>query len=152
MAGLSALESIKSLAPDLVVEPATRVQPPEPVPVLEAKTEGAISVSYLPLNNMVVNLADAESVAQIGVTLEVNSELVDEVKAYLPVLRSIILTIISSKSAGDLLSPIGKEKLANQILYEANAPFGGTNGIATPGTGTIKQPVVSVLYSSFSIQ
>ena len=53
--------------------------------------------TYLPLDNMVVNLSDpgGERVAQIGITLELqNAAAVDRVKQYLPTIRSSILLLV----------------------------------------------------------
>lgn len=84
--------------------------------------------AYLPLDAMVVNLADpgGERVAQIGITLEVmDAKSSDSVKAYLPTIRSGILMLISQRTAEELLKAEGKEKLAADILREASIPFGG---------------------------
>jgi flagellar FliL protein len=81
---------------------------------------------YLPLDNMVVNLADpgGEKVAQVGVTLElIDSKATDKVKVYLPSIRSSILMLISQRESTELLSIAGKEKLAADILIEALRPF-----------------------------
>jgi flagellar basal body-associated protein FliL len=71
--------------------------------------------AYLPLDAMVVNLADpgGERVAQIGITLVVaDAHASDTVKAYLPTIRSGVLLLISQRTAEELLKPEGKEKLA----------------------------------------
>ena len=62
---------------------------------------------YLPLDNMVVNLADpgGEKVAQIGITLEVvDTKGSDAVKAYLPTIRSGILMLTTSKLSRQICS------------------------------------------------
>ena len=83
---------------------------------------------YLPLDNMVVNLADpgGEKVAQIGITLELSdTHATEKVKQYLPTIRSSILILVSQKTSEELLRREGKEKLAADILKEAARPFGG---------------------------
>lgn len=83
--------------------------------------------TYLPLENMVVNLADpgGDKVAQVGVTLELaDAKVVEKVKMYLPTIRSGILLLISQRTAEELLLIEGKEKLAADILREAARPFG----------------------------
>lgn len=121
--------------------------------------------AYLPLDNMVVNLADpgGEKVAQIGITLEVvDAHAADTVKAFLPTIRSAILLLISQRTAEELLSQEGKQKLASDILHEASIPFGGGESAKTKA-GTAKKksgkaaahpeyPVVGVLFSSFIVQ
>lgn len=83
--------------------------------------------TFLPLDNMVVNLADpgGEKVAQIGITLELaDAKATDKVKMYLPSIRSGVLLLISQRTAEELLLIEGKEKLAADILAEAARPFG----------------------------
>lgn len=120
--------------------------------------------TFLPLENMVVNLADAggEKVAQVGITLELaNSKAVEQVKLYLPAIRSGILLLISQRTAEELLQIEGKEKLAADILQEASRPFVA----AKPKKESAKpkkksgdknaaeeNPVRSVLFSSFIVQ
>lgn len=125
--------------------------------------------AYLPLDNMVVNLADpgGERVAQVGITLEVtDTHAVDTVKLFLPTIRSGVLMLISQRTAEQLLSQEGKQKLAKDILREAAKPFGGgedeeePTDEATPKkkkktpakTAHAEVPVVGVLFSSFIVQ
>lgn len=120
--------------------------------------------AYLPLDNMVVNLADpgGERVAQIGITLEVaDAHAVDSVKGFLPTIRSGVLMLISQRTAEELLSAEGKQKLAKDILREAAIPFGGESGehdeTEKPQSKKKKSahaefPVVGVLFSSFIVQ
>jgi flagellar protein FliL len=124
--------------------------------------------SYLPMDSMVVNLADpgGERVAQVGVTLEVtDAHAVDTVKAYMPTIRSGVLMLISRRTAEELLSPEGKEKLAKDILRETLKPFGGgdepAEGHDAPAPEKKKKdksapaaelPVQGVLFSSFIVQ
>jgi flagellar FliL protein len=120
--------------------------------------------AYLPLDAMVVNLADpgGERVAQIGVTLEVlDAKSSETVKAYLPTIRSGILMLISQRTAEELLKPEGKEKLAKDILREAAVPFGGGDEEEEETASSKKKkrraapvqyPVVGVLFSSFIVQ
>jgi len=120
--------------------------------------------AYLPLESMVVNLADpgGEKVAQIGITLEVtDAHASDTVKAFLPTIRNGVLKQISKRTAAELLSLEGKEQLAKDILREATIPFGG--GEEEPEEKSTKKkvakkgehaqmPVVGVLFSSFIVQ
>jgi flagellar FliL protein len=119
---------------------------------------------YLPLDNMVVNLADpgGEKVAQVGITLEVmDAHASDSVKAYLPTIRSGILLLISQRTSEELLTQEGKEKLAKDILRQAEIPFGGgeEEEVEPPkkkkGSKKVvhaEYPVVGVLFSSFIVQ
>lgn len=122
--------------------------------------------AYLPLDAMVVNLADpgGERVAQIGITLEVqDAHSSDTVKAYLPAIRSSILMLISQRTAEELLKPEGKEKLAKDILREAAVPFGGGDDDEHEEEAAstkkkkrkvvhVEYPVKGVLFSSFIVQ
>lgn len=127
--------------------------------------------TFLPLENMVVNLADpgGDKVAQIGITLELSdSKAMDRVKMYLPTIRSGILLLISQRTAEELLHIEGKEKLAADILREASRPFAdadaasGTRKPAKEGAKPKKKsversagddlPVRGVLFSSFIVQ
>jgi flagellar FliL protein len=121
--------------------------------------------AYLPLESMVVNLADpgGEKVAQVGITLEVlDAHASDTVKAFLPTIRNGVLKQISKRTAAELLSIEGKEKLAKDILREASIPFGGGDE-EEEATSTAKKkptkkavhvemPVIGVLFSSFIVQ
>ena len=119
---------------------------------------------YLPLDNMVVNLADpgGEKVAQVGITLQViDAHASESVKAYLPSIRSGVLMLISQRTSGELLTQEGKQKLANDIWREALIPFGGGEAGVTPAgvkkkavkaAAQAELPVVGVLFSSFIVQ
>lgn len=126
--------------------------------------------TFLPLDNMVVNLADpgGEKVAQIGITLELSdAHATDKVKVYLPSIRSGILLLISQRTSEELLLIEGKEKLAADILLEASRPFDNADSghAAKPAkeTGKTKKknadknatddnPVRGVHFSSFIVQ
>ncbi len=122
---------------------------------------------YLPLDSMVVNLADpgGEKVAQIGITLEVtDAKASDSVKSFLPTIRNGVLKQISKRTAEELLSIEGKESLARDILKEASIPFGGGGDSEHEESPVAKKkppskknanaemPVKGVLFSSFIVQ
>lgn len=125
--------------------------------------------AYLPMENMVVNLADpgGERVAQVGITLEVtDAKAADQVKAFMPTIRSGVLMLISQRTSEELLKQEGKQKLAKDILREASLPFGGgeADGHQDESAEAQKKktnaakarqseyPVVGVLFSSFIVQ
>lgn len=119
---------------------------------------------YLPLDNMVVNLADpgGDKVAQVGITLEVmDVHASDSVKAYLPTIRSGILLLIAQRTSEELLTHDGKEKLAKDILRQTEIPFGGgdEDEVEPPKKKKASKkvvrpeyPVIGVLFSSFIVQ
>lgn len=83
--------------------------------------------TYLALETMVVNLADAggERVAQIGVTLDLDDDkTVSQVKTLLPAIRSRVLLLASQRSSQELLRRDGKEKLADDIAQEVALALG----------------------------
>lgn len=114
---------------------------------------------YLPMDNMVVNLADpgGERVAQVGITLEVlDAAASDKVKAFMPTIRSGVLMLLSQRTADELLSSEGKQKLIDDILRETSKPFGGGNEHAAPKKSGKEAPepfpVMGVLFSSLIVQ
>ncbi len=98
-----------------------------PVAKKEHKEEKHEPPTFVPLDNFTVNLADhdADRFAQIGITLQVvNAHAGEEVKTYLPAIRNNILMVLAHKTAAELLTPEGKEKLAAEIRREACRPLG----------------------------
>lgn len=140
----------------------------EAAPAKKAHVEPHGPPAYLPLDSMVVNLADpgGERVAQVGITLEVtDAKAVDAVKAYMPAIRSGVLLLIAQRTAEELLKPEGKEKLAKDVLRVASKPFGGGEDEDEEEVKPVKKkkkpapkdahadnPVVGVLFSSFIVQ
>lgn len=83
--------------------------------------------TFVPLDPFVVNLADrdGERYAQVGVTLEVDDpKFGEEMKSYMPAVRSAILLILAHKTSQQLLTADGKEALAEEIMREAVRPMG----------------------------
>ncbi len=118
---------------------------------------------YLPMDPMVVNLADAggEKVAQVGITLEVvDAHAADTVKAYMPTIRSGVLMLLSRRTAEEMLSAEGKQKLIDDVLREASVPFGGGDEheeVVDPKKKpkkkvAVQYPVIGVLFSSLIVQ
>ena len=129
--------------------------------------------AYLPIDSLVVNLADpgGEKVVQIGITFEVaDTKAVELVKPYMPTIRSAVLLLVSQRTAEELLGIEGKEKLAADILVEASKPFKTgsdesgkskkdsnkqkkkTNDKGAAKTSDADSPVRAVLFSSFIVQ
>ena len=129
--------------------------------------------TFLPLENMVVNLADpgGDRFAQIGITLELDDvKTSDQVKQYLPSIRSGVLMLVSQRTSEELLQREGKEKLASEILKEVSRPLGYSvtsereraraaaedtedDAQERPSRKRVERnPVRRVLFSSFIIQ
>ena len=82
---------------------------------------------FVLLDPFTVNLADKESerFAQIGVTLEIaDTKTGEELKLYMPAIRNNILMVLSHRTAAQLTTREGKEKLARSIQYAAVRPLG----------------------------
>jgi len=136
----------------------------------EGKAAVVLVPTFLPLENMVVNLADTggDRFAQIGITLELQDEkTATSVKQYMPSIRNGVLMLVSQRTADELLSREGKEKLAADILAEVARPLGGdARGAKRASEGldsdeeldertrrrSNNSPVRRVLFSSFIIQ
>ncbi len=128
--------------------------------------------TYLPLDNMVVNLADpgGDRFAQIGITLELaDAKTAEQVKAFMPSIRSSVLLLVSQRSTDELLTREGKEKLAVDVRREVSRPLGYTvpkprkrkasreddeddADDEPPRRRVDDNPVRQVLFSSFIIQ
>lgn len=114
--------------------------------------------TFLPLDNMVVNLADpgGNRYIQIGLTLQLqDAHTGDAVKAFMPSIRSRILVILSKRTAEDVLSAEGKTRLGNDIIAAVSEVMGYPAPKAEDG-GKKKRgpanPVQAVLFSSFIVQ
>lgn len=140
-------------------EPSTEVHAPKP---------GTPPV-FLPVDAFTVNLSDKEvdRYAQVAVTLEVvDQKTADLLKTYMPSIRSGVLMVLSHKSAAELLSREGKERLQKEIQAEAVRPLGfqvdlGDAPAAEDGEAPKKKkkkksaaplPVTGVLFSQFIVQ
>jgi flagellar FliL protein len=148
----------------------------EDEPVARAP-EARHAPTYLPLESMVVNLADAggERFAQIGVTLDIeNEKTAEQIKTFMPAIRSSVLMLVSQRTSEELLKRDGKEKLAADIVAEvsqalgyetdepqpkakkaANAESGGAEEPAPrrkKRRNAAPSPVNGVLFSSFIVQ
>jgi flagellar FliL protein len=118
---------------------------------------------FLPLENMVVNLADpgGNRFVQIGISLQIeDAKTGEEMKAYMPSIRSSVLLLISQRTSEELLQLPGKEKLANDIVADISRIMGYRMPVAAAeGAEQPKRkaklppnPVQAVLFSSFIVQ
>ena len=133
-----------------------------------------VAPTFLPMENMVVNLADpgGDRFAQVGITLELADAKTGElVKTYMPSIRNGVLLLVSQRSTEELLTREGKEKLAVDIRREVSRPLGFTvpkprkrpvqrdpedeeedDEVAPRRAKADNNPVRQVLFSSFIIQ
>lgn len=123
--------------------------------------------TFLPLDNMVVNLADpgGNRFAQLGITLQlVDAPTGEEIKTYMPSIRNGILLAISQRTAEEMLRPEGKEALTQDIIAEISHVMGydyeppedeaaaETDGKKKKRRRAVYNPIEGVLFSSFIVQ
>lgn len=137
----------------------------------EARSSSPLAApTFLPLETMVVNLADpgGERFVQVGITLELrDTKTADTVKQYMPSIRSGILMLLSQRNSDELLMREGKEKLAADIAREVARPLGFTpakaaaaredededdDGAPRKRRRDARSPVRNVHFSGFIIQ
>ncbi|MBI5937611.1 MAG: flagellar basal body-associated protein FliL [Betaproteobacteria bacterium] len=121
----------------LLMTPADQKEQKEAV-----KEEGA--PIYEKLETFTVNLSDKESYLQVELALKLSdAEVQTKVKTYMPEVRDAMLRLLSSKSAEELTTQEGKDKLASEIQAQLNDIL----HIKEAGKG-----VKGVLFNSFIIQ
>lgn len=137
----------------------------EDAPAKVHKVDPKHAPTFLPLDNMVVNLADAggNRFIQVGLTLQLQDAATGEaVKAFMPSIRSQILLLLSQRTADEVLQVHGKEKLSADIIAAASETMGypvpeaeDPDADAKPKKKRKKaepSPVQAVLFSSFIVQ
>ena len=146
----------------------------EEAPAQAAQAAPKTPPTFLPMENMVVNLADpgGDRFAQVGITLELADAKTSElVKTYMPSIRSNVLLLVSQRTTDELLTREGKEKLAVDIRREVSRPLGFTvpkprkrpvqrdpedededEEVAPRRAKVDSNPVRQVLFSGFIIQ
>lgn len=136
--------------------------------VAEHSKEPRVPPTFLPLEAMVINLADpgGNRFIQLGLTLQLQDAKTEaDVKAYMPSIRSNILLLISQRTAEEMLQVQGKEKLAHDIIATISKEMGYAKPEAPAGAegeGAAKKkkekakaapnPVQAVLFSSLIVQ
>ena len=99
---------------------------------------------YERLETFTVNLADQESYLQVEISLKLADVKVQErLKTRMPEVRDVLLRVLSSKTAEDLITPEGKAELAKEVGKEVNGVIGAKKA---------DQGVKDVLFTSFIIQ
>lgn len=119
----------------------------EAAPAKSSKVNPKAPPTFLPLENMVVNLADpgGNRFAQVGITLQLDDQATgDAIKAFMPSIRNGVLLILSQRTTEELLVVQGKEQLAADIITEISRQLGYE--------GKKHNPIQAVLFSSFIVQ
>jgi len=115
---------------------------------------------FLPLENMVVNLADAggNRFVQVGITLQLqDSKTGDEMKVYMPSIRSAVLMLISERTSDEVLQLEGKTRLSRDIIRAISGIMGydmeeEVDERSSRRRQATTNPVQAVLFSSFIVQ
>lgn len=122
--------------------------------------------TFLPLDSMVVNLADpgGNRFAQLAITLKLaDAKTGEDIKLYMPAIRNGILIVVSQRTAEEMLGADGKESLTHDIIAEISSVMGydydhpGAESAADTKSKKKKKravynPVEGVLFSSFIVQ
>ncbi|WP_413436784.1 flagellar basal body-associated protein FliL [Sulfuriferula sp. GW1] len=118
----------------------------QPKSAQHAKAEPPKPPVFINMDAFTVNLQseDSDKFLQTAFTLQVKDDAqVEIIKSHLPQVRSRLLLLLSSQKAADILTPEGKNKLAQEIVAQVNKPF---EPKGTP------QTVTGVFFTSFVIQ
>ncbi|OWW18860.1 flagellar basal body-associated protein FliL [Noviherbaspirillum denitrificans] len=111
-----------------------------------AKHEPAKPPVFIAMDPFTVNLQPeaGDQYLQVQFTLQVADEKqVEQIKLYMPLVRSRVLMLLSSKKASEISTPEGKNKLQEEIVALIKQPF-------TPKSSP--QGVTGVFFTSFVIQ
>lgn len=102
---------------------------------------------FLPMDQFTVNLQPdglGDQFLQVAFTLQLaDNEQVELIKTYMPLVRSRLLLLLSSKKASEISTADGKKKLQDEIVAQVKQPF-------TPQAPP--QAVTGVFFTSFVIQ
>jgi len=112
----------------------------------QAKAEPPKPPVFINMEPFTVNLQseDGDKFLQTAFTLQVKDDAqVEIIKVHLPQVRSRLLMLLSGQKAADILTPEGKNRLAQEIVAQVNQPF---EPKAPP------QTVTGVFFTSFVIQ
>lgn len=112
----------------------------------EVKHEAAKPPVFVTLDPFTVNLAreTSEQFLQASMTVQVaDQNQVEVIKLYMPLVRSRLLLLLSSKKASEISTPEGKKALSDEIVAQLKMPF---------APNTEPQKVNGVFFTSFVIQ
>jgi flagellar protein FliL len=110
------------------------------------KHEPAKPPVFVVMEPFTVNLQheSGDQYLQVSFTLQVADQTqVDQIKLYMPLVRSRLLLLLSSKKGSELATEEGKKKLQDEIIAKVKQPF-------TPQSPP--QAVTGVFFTAFVIQ
>ncbi len=146
-------------------ETGTKTEKLEEKPVT-APRDPKTPPTFLPLDSMVVNLADpgGNRLAQLSITLQLtDAKTGEDMKAYMPSIRNGILILVSQRTAEQMLRADGKQALMHDIIAEISHVMGydyehpsEVSEVDAKGKPKKKRavynPLEGVLFSSFIVQ
>jgi flagellar FliL protein len=112
----------------------------------EAVKHKAEAPVFMNIDAFTVNLQPetGEQFLQIALTFQVaDAKQVENLKLYMPLVRSRLLLLFSGKKASEISTVAGKKKLAEEILAQMKVPFSG---------GAEPQKITDVFFTTFIIQ
>ncbi len=116
---------------------------PKPAEAQAAKPPPPAPPVFVELETFTVNIA-ADHVLQTGITLQVKgAEDAEQLKLYMPQVKSRLLLLLSARDIEILRSPEGKVTMASDIATALRAPY--VSGLAAP-------VISGVFLTSFVIQ
>jgi flagellar FliL protein len=105
---------------------------------------------FVNLDPFTVNLADRDRYLQVGIVFEVESaEQGEAIKLQMPVMRSRILMLLTSKTADDLSPAEGKKKLVDELMLLVREVLPAAKDAKK---GDTEKGVTAVHFSGFVIQ
>lgn len=109
------------------------------------KQKGAEAPVFVSLDAFTVNLQGEDNqLLQTAITLQVDDEEeATRLKQHMPLVRSRLVLLLSSKNAEDILTAEGKNKLAEEIAEQVKQPFSPRD---------FPMEVHNVLFTSFIVQ
>lgn len=147
-------------------EDATAEEAHAPAP---PKRDPKVPPTFLPLDSMVVNLADpgGNRFAQLAITLQLDDpKVAEDMKVYMPAIRNAILMLLSQRTAEQMLAVEGKEDLTQDVIAEISHIMGydyedprapaaeeeSPKGKKPKRRRAVYNPIAGVLFSSFIVQ
>ncbi|HMN92464.1 MAG TPA: flagellar basal body-associated FliL family protein [Hydrogenophaga sp.] len=132
----------------------------EATPASQTQSRPRTPPAFLPLENMVVNLADpgGNRFVQVGITLQLqDAKTGEDMKTYMPSIRSAILMLISQQTSDEVLQLEGKNRLSKNIIREISEIMGYEYEDEESERSNRRRrappnPIQAVLFSSFIVQ
>lgn len=102
------------------------------------------AVVFWPMDPFIVNLLDNDGERYLKVVMQIelaDVRMLEEAKTLNPRLRDTILDLLSSKAYKEMMDPLGKQRLREEIILRMNAILNSPNG-----------KVLKVYFTEFVIQ